>query len=106
MAIIIAAYTGVQYKNFLDMVVICLYTNIFAIRVVKVLKKWSVFLKPIFFLPVQNARVRIPERKFQLLLLLGQLFRVEALLHPAAAAVRAAVFPEQANFDAGREPVF
>ena len=88
------------------MVILCLYTNTVAIHAVKVLRKWSASLRLIFFLPVQNAKVRTPERKFRLLLLLEHLFRVEVQLPPVVVADQAAVFPEQANFNAGRALAF
>ena len=72
----------------------------------KDLRKWSGSPNRITFLPVQNVRVEIPERKYRLLLLLGQLFLVEVQPHLAAVADQAAVFPEQVNFDAGRELAF
>jgi len=87
----------------MEMVILCPYMNIVAINVVKDLRKWSDSLRLIFFLLVQSAKVRILERKFRLLLLLDQLFPAEVLHPPVAVADRAAVFPEQVNFDASRE---
>ena len=73
--------------------------------VVKLLKKWSVLLKPIWLLLAQNARVRTPTRKYRRLGPLALPFQAQPVL-PAAVVARGAVLAELDNFSPAVLPAF
>lgn len=63
---------------------------------VKPLKKWSAFLRPIWLLLAQNARVRTPTRNYRRLGPLALPFQAQPAL-PAAVVARGAVLAELDN---------
>jgi hypothetical protein len=79
--------------------------NISVMSVVKLLKKWFVFLKPIWLLLAQNARARIPTRKYRKSDPLALPFQAQVAL-PVAVVARGEVLAELDNPSPAVLPAF